>query len=110
MLNARDYQRPFWRGLTHACLVAFYAMFLATLLLSLDQLFGNDIGVVIRFAFGIFLFIVSAAICGYLIFFEPMKKVLRQHFTAAEVMLGSTLGWLLIFLVIFLVGLVYSQS
>lgn len=108
MLYRRDYQKPFWRGLLHAFFIGFYAVFLAIILLSLKKLFAGDIGLVIRLAFGIFLGILSFGLCGYLLFYEPLALIMHHHFKAATIMLVSTLGWLLIFLVVFLIGLVYT--
>lgn len=108
MLFARDYQRPFWRGFFHAVLVASYTIFLSIVVLSLNLLFGGSIGVVIRWAFYFFLAVLSFAVCGYLIFYEPMKKILHQHFKAGTVMMVSTIGWLFVFKIIFLVGLVMT--
>jgi hypothetical protein len=106
MLFARDYQKPFWRGFFHAAAIAGYSLFLAIVLLSLRRLFNGEIGPVIAWTTAVFLFLLSVAVIGYLIFFEPMKSVMHHHFRAATVMLGSTLGWLFTFLVIFLAGLV----
>ncbi len=106
MLYNRDIQRPFWRGLLHAFAVVLYSLVLSIILLSLNRLFARDIDMVIRLAFQVFLAIVSLAVCAYLIFFEPLRLTLHHHFKAASVLLGSTLGWLLTFLVIFLAGLV----
>lgn len=106
MTFERDYQRPFWRGFLHATAVAAYSLFLSIVLLSIQRLFNGELGPVIAWSFGIFLSFLSMAFLGYLIFFEPMKKLMHHHFKAAAVMLGSTLGWLFAFLIIFLAGLV----
>lgn len=108
MTMSRDYQKPFWLGFFHAAAVAVYSLFLAIVLLSLRRLFQDDIEPVISVAFGIFVLLLSLALLGYLIFFEPMKRVMHHHFKAAAVLLGSTLGWLFAFLIIFLVGLVMT--
>ena len=108
MIFARDYQRPFWRGFFHAVAISLYCSFIALVLLSLKGLFYDEIGPVIRLVFMLFLLVLSAGVCGYLIFFEPIKKVLHHHFKASAVMMASTLGWLFVFLIIFLIGLVQS--
>ncbi|MBP9774190.1 MAG: hypothetical protein KBD00_06255 [Candidatus Peribacteraceae bacterium] len=108
MILGRDYQKPFWHGFFHAILVTFYCIFLSIILLSVRSLFNGEIGGVIALTFGLFLFVLSFAVCGFLIFFEPIKKVMHHHFRAAAVMMASTLGWLLVFLMIFLIGLVFS--
>lgn len=108
MIFARDYQRPFWRGFFHAVMVTLYCAFLSLVLLSLQGLFYDEIGPVIRLVFFMFLMVLSVGVCGYLIFFEPIKKILHHHFKASAVMMASTLGWLFIFLIIFLIGLVQS--
>ena len=110
MIFARDYQKPFWRGFLHAVVITGYSLFLSIILLSLRKLFNGEIGVVISWTLGIFLLFLSLALLGYLVFFEPMKKIMHHHFKAAAVMLGSTLGWLFVFLVIFLAGLVATFS
>ena len=89
-------------------MVSLYSIFMGIVLMSLKGLFYDEIGPVIRLIFTLFLLALSAGVCGYLIFFEPIKKVLHHHFKASAVMMASTLGWLFIFVVIFLVGLVQS--
>ena len=108
MLYKRDYQQPFWRGFLHAVLVGMYSLILSLILASLDRLFGSGVGVIIHLTFYIFLVIFSLALLGYLIFFEPLRFAIHHHFKAASVMMASTLGWLLLFLVVFLVGLVQT--
>lgn len=108
MLFSRDYQKPFWRGFFHAVFVALYSVFISLVVLSLRALFNGEIGAVIQTVFWIFLAFLSLAVCGYLIFYEPMKKVIHLHFKAAGVLMASTLGWLFVFLIIFLIGLVLS--
>ncbi len=108
MVLARDYQKPFWHGFFHAVLVACYCVFMSLVLISVRDLLNGEIGGVILLSFGLFVSVLSAGICGFLIFFEPIKKILHHHFRAAGVMMASTLGWLLVFLVIFLIGLVFS--
>lgn len=87
--------------------MAGYSLFLAVVVLSLRRLLG-DMGSVVTVAFCIFISLLSLALLGYLIFFEPMKSIMHNHFKSATVLLGSTLGWLFSFLVIFLVGLVLT--
>lgn len=108
MLFSRDYRKPFWHGLFHALLVVVYVLFLALIVSQLNYLFRGEVGEVIRYAFGLFLAILSTAMCAWLIFYEPVKYLFHHHFKAATVMLLSTLGWLFIFLVIFIFGLVFS--
>lgn len=106
MLLSRDYRLPFWHGLFHAVLVVIYTLFLSLILLQLEYLFGDGVGDVIQLAFFIFLSFLTLGVCGWLIFYEPLKKIVHHHFKAATVMLASTIGWLFIFLIIFLAGLV----
>ncbi|MCF6276436.1 MAG: hypothetical protein L3J07_01160 [Candidatus Magasanikbacteria bacterium] len=108
MLFSKNYRRPFWRGFTHAIAVVFYCLFVSTMLLSFDSLFNGEIASVIQVTFGLFLFVVSASVIAYLIFFEPMKKTIHKSFKAASVMLMSTFGWLFVFLSVFIIGLVYT--
>src|SRR3989338_5246450 len=110
MLLARDYQRPFWRGFFHAVAVVLYCLFVALIFFSLNALYRGEITGVIAWTFGFFLIVLSCAVVGYLIFYEPMKKVLHHHFKAGQVMLVSTLGWLFVFLILFLLGLVWSTT
>ncbi|NCO05316.1 MAG: hypothetical protein GW939_04200 [Candidatus Magasanikbacteria bacterium] len=107
---SRDYRRPFWRGLLHALLVVAYCVFISLVYLSIDQLYAGEIEYIVQIVFGLFASVVSIAICAYLIFYEPIKKLLKHHFRAASVMMMSTLGWLLIFVLIFLMGLVYTVT
>lgn len=97
---------PFWRGFLHALSVVIYSTFITLVYLSLDNLFAGQINNIVQVVFGIFLLILTFAICGYLIFFDPIKKLLHHHFKAASVMMMSTLGWLFVFLIVFLMGLV----
>jgi hypothetical protein len=108
MLFKRDYQKPFWQGFFHAVGVVFYILFISIVLLSLNQLFLPDLNLVIQLAFLIFLTVLSTAVCAYFIFYSPLKLVVHRHFKAASVMIASTFGWLFIFLIIFLLGLVFS--
>lgn len=110
MIFSRDYRRPFWRGLFHAFAVVVYATFITSVYLSLGSLYSEEIGSFVQLVFGAFLVIVTFAVCGYLIFYEPVKKLLHGHFKAASTMMMSTLGWLFIFLIIFLMGLVTTLA
>ena len=110
MLFSRDYRRPFWRGLLHAFFVMLYCIFISLIYLSAEPLFANEIGLLIRVIFAIFVIVLSVGVCGYLIFFDLIKKILHQHFKAGTVMLASALGWLFIFLVIFVMGLSLAIS
>lgn len=110
MLFSRDYQKPFWRGFFHALLIVAYTLFISLVVLSLRALFNGEIGFAIQVAFFVFLAVFSIGVCGFLIFYEPMKKLFHQHFKAASVMVASTLGWLFVFMIVFLVGLVLSLS
>jgi hypothetical protein len=108
MIFSRDYQKPFWHGFFHALMVVIYVLFLSLILLQLDYLFGNGLSDIIKLAFYLFLVFLSLAVCGWLIFYEPLKKMLHHHFRAATVMLTSTIGWLFIFLTIFVIGFVVT--
>ena len=108
MFLNRDYRIPFWHGFFHAILVLVYVSFLALLVNQLGLVFQDDVGTVIRYTFLFFLGVVSVAICSALVFYEPIKKLLHHHFKGATIMLLSTIGWLFIFLIIFLFGLVMS--
>ena len=76
--------------------------------MQLKNLYQSDVAVVIQMAFGFFLLVLSVAVCAWLIFFEPIKLVLQHHFKAATVMMLSTIGWLFVFLTVFLMGLVMT--
>lgn len=108
MLFHTDYRKPFWQGFFHAVLVSVYCFFLSLVVLSLQRIYNGEISVVIQYTFSLFLIIVSVAVAAWLIFYEPMKKLLHRRFKQATVMLASTLGWLFIFMIIFLLGLVFS--
>lgn len=105
MLFSKNYRKPFWRGLFHAIIVALYCIFISLVYLSLAQIIQvNEILPLIRFTFWLFFALVSIAVCGYFVFFESMKHILNRDFKAGSVMLASTLGWLFIFLIIFILG------
>ncbi len=107
-LFSRDYRRPFWRGFFHALAVVIYSTFITLVFISLETLYDGDIAPVIQLVFSLFLVIISISVCAYLIFFEPIKKTLHKHYRAANTMLWSTFGWLFIFVIIFLIGLVLT--
>lgn len=104
MLFKRDYRHPFWRGFLHALAVAIYCVFAAMVYLSFGSLYSG-VSDVLRVVLNLLFAVVSIVILGYLVFYEPIKKDLRRHYKAATVMLISTIGWLIIFCVVFLVGL-----
>jgi hypothetical protein len=108
MLFSRDYQKPFWIGFLHALIIVLYTIFTALVYLSITPLFASQVAPVIEVIFGLFLTIVSIAISGYFIFFAPLKLMLHHGFKPGTVMIASTLGWLFIFLVIFIVGFVVT--
>ena len=108
MLLSRDLRRPFWRGLFHAIAVVLYIIFVSLIFLSVTPLFTGNAGALMEIVFGLFLTTLSIALCGYFIFFEPLKKMLHHHFQAGSVMLFSTLGWLFVFLLLFVVGFVVT--
>jgi membrane protease YdiL (CAAX protease family) len=108
MIFRRDYREPFWKGLLHAVIVTVYLFFVSLLAMQLKYLYIGEIGEAIQLAFGLFLTVLSVAVCAWLIFYEPLKKLLHHHFKAATVMLTSTIGWLFIFMIIFVVGLVFT--
>lgn len=108
MLLSRDLRRPFWRGFAHALGVMFYIIFVSLIYLSVTPFFTGDAGLLMEVVFGLFLTTLSVAMCGYFIFFEPLKKMLHHHFKAGTVLLASTLGWLFVFLIIFVVGFVLT--
>ena len=110
MLFSRDYREPFWKGLLHATIVTVYLFFVSLIGMQLKYLYFGEISEVVQLAFLLFLIVLSVAVCAWLIFYEPMKKLLHHHFKAATVMLTSTIGWLFIFMIVFLVGLIFSLS
>lgn len=108
MLFHRDLRKPFWRGFLHAIVLTLYIFFVAIISYSMPHLFGTDIDIVIRWAFYLFITVLTLAAAGYLVFYEPMKHVLRSQFKRGTVMLTSTIGWLFVFLVVFLLGFVWT--
>lgn len=108
MRFSRDYRRPFWKGFLHASLVVVYTLFMSLLITQMPYVFGTEIGQVIQVMFGLFLTILSVAICAWLIFYEPMKKLMHFHFKAATTMLLSTIGWLFVYMIVFIFGLLFS--
>jgi len=108
MLFQRDFQRPFWQGFVHAVILTMYVIFVAIISYSMPLLLGTDIDIVIQWAFYIFIVVLSLALGGYLIFYEPIKSILHNHTKRATVMIISTIGWLFVFLIVFLLGLVWT--
>ena len=109
MLFSKNYRQPFWHGFFHAMLIILYVLFLAVFARQLEFLYNNEIEVLIRYTFGIFRGVLSVGVCGWLLFYEPLKRLFHHQFKAATVMLLSTLGWLFIFMLIFIFGLVFSM-
>lgn len=93
-----------WRGLLHAAFVLFYLIFISIIYLSVTPLFAGVVHLLVQIVFGLFVTVLSVAICAYFIFFEPMKLIMHHHFKAATMLLLSTLGWLFIFLITFVLG------
>lgn len=110
MFFRRNYQTPFWRGLLHAVMVMLYTIFVSLLMMSLNSLYMGGISQVIQFTFLVFVLVVSLAIYIYLIFFEPVRMVLHQHFKAGTIMIWSTLGWLFVFMCLFVLGLAFTLN
>jgi hypothetical protein len=110
MFLSTDYRKPFWIGFLHATIVLLYTVFTALIYLSITPLFNGVTVPIIEVIFGLFLTIVSLAIGAYFIFFAPLKLMLHHGFKQGTVMLASTLGWLFLFLLIFIVGLVVTFS
>jgi hypothetical protein len=108
MFFSTNYQKPFWVGFLHAIIVLLYTIFTALIYLSITPLFASINIVLIEVVFGLFLTIVSLAIGAYFIFFAPLKLMLHHGFKHGTVMLASTLGWLFLFLLFFIVGLVIT--
>ncbi len=104
MFFSTNYRRPFWKGLFHALMVVFYCLFISLMYLSLVDIVKEQVLAVVRLTFWLFFGLVSVAIVGYFIFFEPMKKLLNNEFKVGAVMIASTLGWLFTFLIIFILG------
>lgn len=107
---SRDYRQPFWHGLLHAIFVVLYCIFITLVYVSINRLFNGEIHRIVQMVFSLFLVILSVAVCAYLIFYESIKRLMKHHFRAASVMMISTLGWLFIFMTIFLIGLVVTLS
>lgn len=108
MIFASKYRKSFWHGLFHAMLIVVYTFFLTLMVLQLQSLYQGEIGLVIRTAFGLFLAVISVGVYGWLLFFEPVKLLFHHHFKEGTVLMLSTLGWLFIFLMVFLFGLVFT--
>lgn len=110
MLFHRDFQRPFWRGFLHAVTMTLYILFIALLTYSIPHLFMSGVGIVIEWAFYLFIVILTLAVAAYLIFYEPMRHIVHHHFKRATVMIVSTIGWLFVFLIIFILGLLWTVT
>ena len=101
-------RKAFWHGLLHATYTTVYALFIGFVMTQIPMLFGGQIAVLIEMTFWVFTIILSVAVVGWLIFYEPVKYIFDKKYRAATVMLLSTLGWLFIFLIIFLLSLVLT--
>lgn len=110
MLLKRDYQQPFWRGFFHAVIVTLYSIFIGALSFSLQYLYVDEIDFVTRWSAAVFIIIVSLAVCGWVIFYEPMKRITHRDLKAGTVMMISTVGWLLLFFIVFILGLIWSMG
>lgn len=108
MFFSTNYRKPFWIGFLHAIIVLLYTVFTALIYLSITPLFTSIDIALIEVVFGLFLTIVSLAIGAYFIFFAPLKLMLHHGFKQGTVMLASTLGWLFLFLLLFIAGLVVT--
>ncbi len=109
MLFKRDYRHPFWRGFLHAVAVAMYCLFISMIYLSFGPLYAG-VGDVLRVVLNLLFAVVSIIIIGYLVFYEPIKRDIRRHYKAASVMLMSTMGWLIVFCIVFLLGLALTAA
>jgi len=110
MLFHRDLQKPFWRGFFHAVVLTLYLFFVAIISFSMPKLFGNDTDIIYRCSFYLFLTVLTLAVSGYFIFYEPVKHMLRNQFQRSTVMLTSTLGWLFVFMIVFVLGFVWTVA
>lgn len=66
-----------------------------------DKIFSNDKGLLIGMAM-LMLFVVSAAICGFLVFGKSIILFLENQKKEALKLLYFTIGWMAIFLAIIL--------
>ncbi len=94
------------KSLLNALGVVVYVLLVALVILNANQLFGQVPNVWGPFAF-LLLFVFSAAVVGILIFGQPVMLFLSDAKKEAVKMLGYTIGWLflaiLITLLIFVV-------
>lgn len=109
MFFHKDYRKPFWHGLRHAVLAAFYSVFIALVVFSTDNVLASSAPFG-RFLVRTFLAVISIGILGYLLFYEALVHDLKHDFKKAAVMLWSTLGWLFIFIMLFLIGFIQYLS
>lgn len=103
------YTKPFWHGLFHALSITFYTLFISFVWLAVLPYLSAGVGPEISLIFTIFILILSFAVVSYFIFFEPFKLIVHHHFKAATVMITSTLAWLLVFFIIFVIGFITMQ-
>ena len=94
-----------FRSLLHILGGAFYVLLVAFMMMSGEKFFGLLPGVVGPFVF-FFLFVLSAAVVGSLIFGKPTLLYLEGHKKEAVIMFALSLLWLFILIFFTLVVLV----
>lgn len=102
-------QQPFWDGLRHACGAMLYVVFAGVLVYALEP-FITGLPSVFLLLFYAMLAVVSFAILGILVFYAPVRSMYHHRFRTASVMMSSTVGWLLIFLIIFVLSFVGTSG
>ncbi len=100
--------KPRWCGLGHAVLVAAYVALVAFFMSHIEVFFGNgpDSALggkqwLLPMTF-LMLLVFSAAVVGTLIFARPVALYLDNQKKEALAMLGYTLGWLFVLVVLVL--------
>lgn len=86
------------KSLMNAAGVFVYVLLVAWLISRAENIFGNQEDRLLIPVFMLILFIISAAITGFLVLGRPILMYLDNQKKEAVVLFGSTIAWLLVFL------------
>ena len=92
-------------GLLHAVMVALYVILISWVMTNGEQWFGK-MDSFIGPALMLMLLVLSAAITAFLVFGRPVLMYLDQKKQEAVKLLGFTIGWMAVIVVLTMIGLV----
>ncbi|MFA6547336.1 MAG: hypothetical protein WCT11_00110 [Candidatus Magasanikbacteria bacterium] len=91
------------RSLLHAFLAVVYVFLIGMLMRNGEKIFGNDSKLLGTMSF-LLLFVISATVMGFLVLGKPILMYLENKKKEALWMFFGTLGWLVVFLILVVVG------